>query len=240
MKQYILKTLIFIFILLGYSQQGVASGIPLEELGIYKDPDTGKYVFEHVDHYPTAAEMAIAEGLYNSARTQLRKHRISGLGNKPDIRRAIILNFKAAAYYGHRDAMQLLADSLAMDWSGQKKYESDAASAVRRSEAKDIWNNSKSFIRRGKAIPDRRLDMLEDVQIIDKIMEARRKAEEERKEAEEAARRAEEEARTAAAAGAVDDADEEESKREDVPLLGGLRHRPPKATGHLDEEGLTG
>jgi hypothetical protein len=238
MKQHILKTLIFIFILLGQSQQGMSADTSLEELGIFKNPDTGKYVHRHIDHYTTAEEMGIAERLCACARAQLKANGgISGLADKDksEVRRAIILTYGAAAYFGNPEALEQLSDSLSTDWSGEGIYEREAARAAGTSPARSLWERAKDYQRRGRPIPEGSVPTMEGVEIPKKILEARREAEEERKEAEEAARRAEAAARAATAAGAGDD---EESKREDAPLLGGLRHRPPKATGHLDEEGL--
>lgn len=232
MRQKLTKILVMILVLLGITQQGRASGIPLEELGIYKYPDSGnpdskKYVFQHVDHYPTEEEMKLAEGLYASAKTQLRRYHVRGLADKPDIRRGIVVTYSRAAYYGHPDATEFLISSLRVDWSGEKKYEREAARAVRKSPAKNLWDRAKDYQKMGK-LPLEHLvaviPKMDGVIIPKEIIEARRKAkaEEEREEAAEAVARL--------SAVTLEEADE--GAKEGEPLL----RRRPTAGLHEDDD----
>lgn len=228
MRRQIIKSLIFIFTLLGVFQQGSASGIPLEELGIYQDPETKTYVFRHINHCPTEDEMRFAEGFYASARTQFKRYHIDGLADKPDIRRATILALSRAAYYGHPDALGWLWNSLKRDWSGKKKYEDEAARAVGSSRAKNLWKQAKSYQRRGKPIPEDIIPTMEGVEIPRRILEARRKAEEEREEAARAASAAR------PAEVVLEETHEDPKEDERVPLL---RRRP--TADHHEGEDLT-
>lgn len=222
MKQKLIKILAITLLLLGKTQQGMASGIPLEELGVYQDPETKKYVLQHIDHYPTKEEMRIAEGLYASARAQLKKHGIPGLESKPDIRRATVLALAEAARYGHPEALKWLSDSLSTDWSGEEKYEDEAARAVATSPVKSLWRRAEDYQRISLPIPDRVVSTMKGVKIPKEILEVRRKAEEEREAAEVAP----------LSAVVLDGLHEESKEDEREPLL----RRRPTAGLHEDDD----